>query len=80
MNTELRATMTHTSTGAPLATVDGLPGGGADLTPSQLRALAATLVQIATDCEARPMHRKHPTPERKEYRLPGMKTPAPQRP
>ena len=62
--------MTHTRAGAPLATVDGLPGGGADMTPQQLRALAAALVQIANDCEARPVARKHPMPERKEYRLP----------
>lgn len=66
----LTARLGQTFMGAPLATIDGLPGGGADLTPSQLRALAATLVQIAIDCEARPVARKHPTPERKEYRLP----------
>ena len=69
MNTDLRATLTRTRTGAALATVDGLPGGSADMTPQQLRALAAALVQIAIDCEARPMARKHPAPERREYRL-----------
>jgi hypothetical protein len=58
MNT-LHATLTHTHRGEPLATVDGLPGGGADLTPDQLRALAATLLRIADDCESRPAPGKH---------------------
>jgi hypothetical protein len=35
------------------------PGGGADLTPAQLRALAPALLAAAPECEARPMDKKH---------------------
>jgi hypothetical protein len=55
MNRALDASLTRTFDGKPLAVVDGLPGGGAELTPPQLRALAATLIRIADDAEARPM-------------------------
>jgi len=53
MNT-LTVKLGQTSTGAPLATVDGLPGGCAEMTPSQLRALADALRRIAEDADARP--------------------------
>lgn len=55
MNRTLDASLTRTFDGKPLAIVDGLPGGGAEMTPTQLRALAAALVRIAEDAEARPM-------------------------
>jgi hypothetical protein len=55
MNRTLDANLTRTFDGRPLAVIDGLPGGGAELTPPQLRALAATLLRIADDAEARPM-------------------------
>jgi hypothetical protein len=67
MDTALTANLTRTHLGAPLATVEGLPGGCADLTPAQLRALAAALEKIATDCEARPASGRHWTPERRSY-------------
>jgi hypothetical protein len=54
MNRELTADLCRTRDGQPLATVDGLPGGGADLTPAQLRALAGALLRIADDAQARP--------------------------
>ena len=54
MNQELTADLCRTRDGLALATVDGLPGGGADLTPAQLRALAAALLRIAADAQARP--------------------------
>ena len=64
----LHATLTRTYRGEPLAVVDGLPGGGAELMPAQLRALAATLLHIADDCEARPAPKKRPLPPtRREY-------------
>jgi hypothetical protein len=69
MNTELTAVLCRTGTNEPLATVDGLPGGGADLTPAQLRALAAALNQIAADAEARPVKDKRFMNARREYRL-----------
>ena len=37
-----------------MVTLDGLPGGGADLTPADLRALANALLRIAADAQARP--------------------------
>ncbi len=46
-------TVTHTKTfdGRPLAVVDGLPGGGAELTSARMRALAAELLAGADECE-----------------------------
>jgi hypothetical protein len=55
----LSAKLCRTYTGAPLATVEGLPGGSADLTPEQLRALAEALRRIADDADARPMGRAY---------------------
>lgn len=68
--TTLRVRLTCTRHGAPLAVVDGLAGGnGAELTPAQLRDLAAALVRVAQDAEARPtMHRgKHLPAQQREY-------------
>lgn len=39
--------------GRPLATVYNLPGDGADLSPAQLRRLAATLLIIADETDKR---------------------------
>jgi hypothetical protein len=55
MNKILRVQLCRTHDNKPLTTIDGLPGDMADLRPSELRALAATLVRIAADCEVRPM-------------------------
>lgn len=65
----LTVMLTRTRDASPLATVDGLPGSGADLTPAQLRALAAALLRVAADAEARPlMWRGKPLPsERRQY-------------
>jgi hypothetical protein len=66
----LTVTLTATRDREPLATVDGLPGGGADLTPAQLRALAAVLARIADDAEARrPARGKLPPSQRRTYPL-----------
>jgi hypothetical protein len=51
----LTATLCQTHDRKPLAVVDGLPAGQAELTPPQLRALAAGLLRIADDVEALPM-------------------------
>ena len=70
MEASLHATLTKTYRGEPLAVVDGLPGGGAELTPADLRALAATLVRIAAECDARPVLGKRALPSvRREYPL-----------
>lgn len=68
MHTALTATLCRTHTGAPLATLDGLPGGSADLTPAELRALAAALERIAADAEAQGTGR-HYMSRRRDYLL-----------
>ena len=65
----LTAALCQTHQRQPLAVVDGLPGGGAELTPRQLRALAAALVQIASDAETQPMTAKHYMRKSREYKL-----------
>jgi len=65
----LEATLCQTFRREPLAVVDGLPGGGAELTPAQARALAAALLKIAADAEARPMGPKTYMRKRCEYPL-----------
>lgn len=69
---KLTARLCRTRDGQPLASVDGMPGSiGTDLTPAQLRALAAALLRVADDAEARPLvHRGRPLPDvRREYPL-----------
>lgn len=67
----LNVSLTRTFDIKPLAVVDGLPGSGAELQPRQLRALAAALLRIADDAEARRLvHRGKPMPdERRAYPL-----------
>ena len=67
----LTVSLTRTFDNKPLAVVDNLPGGGAELRPAQLRALAATLQRIADDCEARPVKGRYWTPSRRAYPLAG---------
>jgi hypothetical protein len=57
----------RTHDGKPLAIVDGLPGDMAELRPAQLRALAAAMLRIASDCEARPMGPRTYREQRTEY-------------
>lgn len=51
MDKTLTVSLSRTFDGAPLAVVENLPGGGGELRPAQLRALATTLQRIADDCE-----------------------------
>ena len=53
MNRTLIVKHTKDRHGAPLACVHNLPGDGADLSPAQLRRLAATLLIIADETEKR---------------------------
>ena len=69
MHKPLTATLTRTHDGVPLAVVDNLPGGFAELRPAELRALAAALQHIASECEARPTKGRHWTPARRDYPL-----------
>lgn len=50
----------------PLAVLD-LPGPGIELRPEQIRLLAAALLEIADDCEARKIDKKHYTAETRFY-------------
>lgn len=65
------AKLCQTRDGRPLATLEGLPGDGADLTPADLRALAAALLRVAADAEGRKLaHRGRPLPaDRRAYPL-----------
>ena len=59
MDTKLEVLLTQTFDRKPLATVSNLPGLNADLTPAQIRALAAALCLAAEECELQPMSFKH---------------------
>lgn len=65
----LEVKLTQAYDGGPLAVVEGLPGGGAELRPNQLRALALALSRLADDTEQRKTsHRGRPLPdERRVY-------------
>lgn len=71
MDKTLKVTLTETADGRPLATVRNFPGLDADMTPGQLRAMAAALLAAADDCEARDLKRKHLTVVEKAYSLLG---------
>jgi hypothetical protein len=71
MNKPLTVSLTRTFDNKPLAVVDNLPGGFAELRSAQLRDLAATLQRIADDCEARPVKGRYWAPARREYPVTG---------
>ena len=78
MRQTLIATLCQTHQREPLAVIEGLPGGSAELTPAQLRALAEGLLRIAADAEARPMGARQYVRKLREYRLhsiPGLSAP-----
>lgn len=58
MQKELDVILTQTVDRKPLATVRNFPGGDADLTPAEMRRLAATLMAAADECERQPMDRR----------------------
>lgn len=59
MNAKLEMILTQTFDQKPLATISNLPGSDADLTPAQMRALAAALSMAAEECESQPMDHNH---------------------
>lgn len=67
MDSNLEVVLTQTSDQKPLATVSNLPGFDADLTPPQMRALAAALWRAAAECELQPMDRKHFIRKKRRY-------------
>ena len=54
MSTIKTLAVKHTAThkGDPLVVFSDLPGPDAELTPAQIRKLAAVLITIADDCES----------------------------
>ncbi len=67
MDAQLEVILTQTRNRTPLVTVNNLPDSHADLTPKQLRALAAVLCKAADEGEARPMDPKHFKQKRRLY-------------
>lgn len=58
MDKELQVIHTQTYDGKPLAVIRNFPGLDAEMTPAQMRAMAAALEAVAADCEKRPMARR----------------------
>ena len=54
---------------APLVCFSNLPGYDAEMTPDQIRHLAAALLQAAYECEALFKHTRKYGPVRREYAL-----------
>jgi len=69
MENHLNVLLTQTRDRKPLAQVRNLPGGDVDMTPQQLRALAAVLRAAADECEAQPMSPKRFIQRKREYLL-----------
>lgn len=53
----------------PLVCFSNLPGYDAEMTPAQIRTLAAALLQVASDCEALAETTRWYGPVRREYQL-----------
>ena len=69
MSTKLNVVLGQTFDKKPLATIDGFPGGDAEMRPEQLRALAKTLLLIAVDAESQPMGPRKYRQQKREYTL-----------
>ncbi len=69
MTPSLKVKHTATRLGAPLAIIDQLPGDGAELTPAQLRQLAAALNAVADESELLSDTTRRRIPVRREYPL-----------
>jgi len=69
-NNTIRATLSQCRHAQPLVILD-LLGQGAELRPAELRAIAAALLRMADDAQARRLtHRGKPLPaDRREYPL-----------
>ncbi|MFA5355103.1 MAG: hypothetical protein WC291_12815 [Thermodesulfovibrionales bacterium] len=65
----LHVILTRTRHSLPLATILNMQDIGSDLTPGQMRALAAAFSTAADDCEAQPMDPKHFMQKRRSYTL-----------
>lgn len=69
MDAHLNVLLTQTHDRKPLALARNLQGGDADMTPQDLRALAAALCIAAEECEAQPMNPKQFSQRKREYAL-----------
>lgn len=64
---QLTIQLTRTKDKTPLAVIQNLPGGDAELQPAQMRALAAAILQAAEECEVQPMKDREFRPVTKNY-------------
>ncbi len=71
MDRKLEVVLTQTSDYKPLAMVSNLPGLDAELTPSQMRALASALSMAAEECELQPMDIKRFRRKKRMYIVTG---------
>lgn len=69
MDKHLDVLLTQTHDRKPLALVRNMPGVDTDMTPQQLRALAAVLCDVADECEAQPMNPKRFSQRKRMYPL-----------
>ena len=69
MRTHLTVVLTQTRLRKPMAVLCNLPGCDAEMTPQQLRALAAVLCAAADECEVQPMAAKRFSERKREYLL-----------
>lgn len=64
---DVKHTVTYKS--EPLVCFSNLPGYDAELTPAQIRQLAAAMLLAAAECEALVEHTRRRSPVRREYPL-----------
>lgn len=69
MQKQLDVVLTRTRDSKPLVQLCNLPGNDAELTPQQLRALAAALNAAADESEAQPLSGKHFMQRKRGYPL-----------
>ena len=66
---KIEVTLTRDRHNNPLAVIESSIGNGFEVSPAQLRALAAALCSAADDAEARPTKARHFAPVKREYEL-----------
>lgn len=67
--TNLEVLLTQTRDRQPLVIMSHLPGNCAEMTPKQIRSLAAALIAAAEDCEKMPMGKRSFRSIKKYYPL-----------
>jgi hypothetical protein len=65
----LEVTLTRDRHEKPLVVIESSIGNGYEVAPAQLRALAAVLLRVADDAEARPTKGRYFMRQKREYAL-----------